>query len=170
MKKYYRSRSCFNLVDCVLLFLILLQTLKIEQSIHYGMLNYRKQFYLQKDSPCHSKCASSPILNDLCTLCSSTALTSFRRKNAAELRHKLRQNSSEVSIVFVGLTFSGGAGTLAPHSQDNFQLRVAVWGHKFSTVSAGYKYSFLLNDVVSCQIPPQFLLHFQVCERMCMSF
>lgn len=52
--------------------------------------------------------------------------------------------------MFVGLTFSGGAGTLAPHSQDNFQLRVAVWGHKFSTVSAGYKYSVLLNDVVSC--------------------
>lgn len=119
----------------------------------------------RKDSPFHSKCASSPILNDLCTLY-SIALTSFRRKNAAELR----QNSSEVLILFVGLTFSARAGTLASHCQDKFQLRVAVQGHKFSTVSAAYKYSFLLNDIVHCQIPPQFLLHFQVCERTCMSF
>lgn len=52
--------------------------------------------------------------------------------------------------MFVGLTFSARAGTLASHSQDEFQLRVAVWGHKFSTFSAGYKYSFLLNNVVSC--------------------
>jgi len=67
---------------------------------------------------------------------SSTALSSFRRKNAAELR----QNSSEVLIVFVGLTFSARARTLASHSQEKFQFRAAAWGHKFLMVSAGYKY------------------------------
>lgn len=135
MKKYYMCHVPF----CLTMFSFLNFTSDLgDRAIHTlwyvqpqeGVLSFRK------DPLFCSKCVSSPILNDLCTLYPSTALTSFRKKNAAELRQK----SSEILIV--GLTLSERAGTLASYSQDKFQLRVAVWGHKLSTI-VGQKYSFL---------------------------